>query len=199
MAIDYYTEGNNQFDIKKEIINKIKEFSQNHVTFDAETHTYYFDGQEVDTTASKEAHGEINIPEEYKVVSSRIGNTVDKFGRIFFNNNINEQERLNQLNSIPNLNRMDKNQLFLDFKRFKQYLDDKLGENNYEVVTDEIPIVSKYRCLDKDGKPITKTIGGTIDILVVDNKGNLYIYDMKTKRINNELEWREGTKTGYDK
>ena len=94
---------------------------------------------------------------------------------------------------------MDKNQLFLDFERFKQYLDDKLGENNYEVITDEIPIVSKYRCLDKDGKPITKTIGGTIDILVVDNKGNLYIYDMKTKRINNELEWREGTKTGYDK
>ena len=198
-TIDYYTEGNKQFDIKKEIINKIKEFSQNRVTFDAETHTYYLDGKQVDTTASKEAHGETNIPEEYTVVSSRIGNTVDKFGRIFFNKNISEKERLNQLSSIPNLNRMDKNQLFLDFERFKQYLDDKLGENNYEVVTDEIPIVSKYRCLDKEGKPITKTIGGTIDILVVDNKGNLYIYDMKTKRINTELEWREGTKTGYDK
>ena len=106
--------------------------------------------------------------------SSLIGTTADTIVRDFFGKGVKS--------SYPNMSKEDLINLKEDLNILKQSFDRKFGEGNYNVVTTEFPIAAPITVINKEGKPERKVIAGTMDMLIYDKDGNLYIYDMKTSR-----------------
>lgn len=171
----------------EELLNKIIKDSETnikkHENFDKEgvegSHTYLIkkgkDWVPVDTSVTQLVHGKVDMG-AWGLPSSALGNTVDRFTREYF-------EGKDVLKSnIPNLSKKDKRSLKSDLDKLSQYFDEKFGKGNYKVVTKEFPIAGKYTVINKNGEAEVKTIAGTMDMIIYDNKGNFYILDMKTSR-----------------
>lgn len=177
-----------------DLINRIKEDSEAHITFNEKTHEYFIDGKKADTSVTTLIHGKKDIPELWKVPSSHLGNTVDRFVRAYFMG----RDVLNM--GIPNLSKEGAEALKEDLDRLKARFDAMFGKGNYHVFTDEIRIAGNYRYVDTKGNTITKTVAGTPDMIIVDGDGNFHIYDMKTKRSNPKrgiADWGQGIKEMY--
>lgn len=179
-------------------LNRIIEDTKNHITFDYDTHEYFIDGNKVDMSVTQYIHGGNDIDELWKIPSVRIGNSVDRFVRAYF-----KGEDVLKLD-IPNLGKKGKKYLKEDLDKLVKFLNKKFGVDKdsnplYKVFTDEIHIVGTYNYIDSKGKSVAKTIAGTPDIIIVDNEGNFYIYDIKTKRTNSSSVWKEDTIEGYYK
>lgn len=169
------------------LVQQIIEDSNKRITFDKETHTYVVDGKEADTSVTQYIHGKRDLG-NWGLPSSILGTTVDELTRDYFSGKLKE--------NYPNLTKSQRDNLISDLDRFRKQLDDKFGgRGNYEVVTTEFPIASKYTITEKNGKRTTKIMAGTMDMIVYDKEGNFYIYDMKTSRSG----IRENTKVGYSK
>lgn len=173
------------------LVDRIKEDSKEHITFDPETHTYYVDGNKVDMSVTQFVHQGETIPEAWSVPSSAIGTSLDKAVRFYFQGKDILKE------DIPNMTEQDIKNLKEDLDKLKKALDEQFKGKTYEVVTDEFPIAGRYSYIGKDGKNHELSIAGTMDMLIYDSDGNFYIYDMKTKRTNNSDVWNENTKKGY--
>lgn len=172
-------------------INEVIEDTKKHISFDYDKHEYYIDGKKADMSVTQYIHRNDDINDLWKLPSTRIGNTVDRFVRAYF-----QGEDVLKMD-IPNLSRRDKKSLKEDLDRLKEAFDDKFGEGQYKVITDEIRIAGRYNYIDESGKPQSKTVAGTPDMIIIDNEGNFHIYDMKTKRVNTNSTWGEATTESY--
>lgn len=178
-----------QMQESEELVDRIINDSENtirrHENFDKQgvegSHTYQVkeNGKwvNVDTSVTQYIHGKNVDLGGWGLPSSAIGNTADRFTRAYF-------EGKNVITmDIPNMSLEDKKNLKEDLDNLRHYFDEKFGgRENYRVVTKEFPIAGKVSVIDKQGNAVVKTIAGTMDMLIYDNKGNFYILDMKTTR-----------------
>lgn len=154
-------------------------------------HKYLIDGVEVDYSVTQKIHGEQDLG-KWSLPSSLIGNTADEAARQYFNNDdkltgpipnvINEGEE----NSIQSLED--------DLHKIREYLDKRFGKGRYGVITEEFPIGGTIIVNGEE-----KTIAGTMDMLVYTDTGDIYIFDFKTKRLDNDgnANISENTLNGY--
>ena len=172
--------------VKNEIDEVINGFSQRVKRSDnfEEDHIYYIDGTPADYSVTQKIHGKKDI-DVWGIPSSCLGNTLDDAARTYFENDGNIPNDYH----IPNVTdeensgfgaRDDNSRLHLkeELKKIKSYLDEKFGKGKYGVITNEFPIAGTITVNGQE-----KTIAGTMDMIVYDTKGNIYIYDFKTKRV----------------
>ena len=197
-------EETNKLQESKNLVQRIIEDSENnirrHPDFE-ENHTYQIkrngDWVNVDMSVTEYIHDKLDIG-PYKVPSDAIGNTLDRFVRTYFDKTLSEEEKNTILRNIPNLSKKDRDNLIKDLEILKQSFNN-LFEGEYEIITKEFPIAGNINYIDKNGNSVSKSIAGTMDMMAYDSKGNFYILDMKTKRIDNEINWRKDTFEGYRK
>lgn len=157
----------------KELVDRMIADSREHIKFNPEDHSYTVDGKKADTSVTQFIHGKQDLG-QWGTAASAIGTTADSVTRDFFKGELKDE--------YPNLSDKDLSFLKHDLKSLKNFFDKKFGKDKYTVVTEEFPIASKYTYTDKDGKLKEGVMAGTMDMLIYDNEGNFYIYDMKTSR-----------------
>ena len=156
--------------------NRVRDYyrwQRKHITFDKDSHTYFYDGMPIDYSVTEYkdyVYGKPNILGDYSH-SREMGNSVDALTRDFFS-----KDRDPRNLAYPNLNEERKNQIIRDLERLKKFFDKKFS-GNYKVITTEFPIAGRIKTPDGE-----KTVAGTIDMLIIDGKGNLHILDMKVKK-----------------
>lgn len=153
------------------------EYSRAHIKVDKESHKYYIDGKAADYSVTEYAEsvfGKPVIKGDYSH-SSAVGNTADAVYRDYFDST----KDVYALN-YPNTNAERKAKMIQDAQRFEAYLDKvhgvKDGVRQYKVITREFPIAARFDTPDG-----MKTIAGTMDMIVIDKNGDIWIYDFKAK------------------
>lgn len=174
------------FEEAENLVRRLKEDSKEHIKFNPEDHSYEVDGVKADTSVTQYIHGKKDLG-AWGIPSSAIGTTADTITRDFFAGDLKKE--------YPNMSKKDLRNLVSDLKDLKKYFDKRFGEGKYKIVADEFPIAAKYTVQDKNGNSITKVMAGTMDLFIYDDKGNFYIYDMKTSRSGIS----DGKKEGYSK
>ena len=168
-----FEEENDNMQSAKELVDRMIADSKEHIKFNPEDHSYIVDGRKADTSVTQFIHGKQDLG-KWGTPSSAIGTTADTVTRDFFKGELKD--------SYPNLSKEDLAFLKNDLRKLKAYFDERFGEGNYRVVTTEFPIAAKYTYTDNDGNTKVGIMAGTMDMLIYDNEGNFYIYDMKTSR-----------------
>lgn len=154
-----------------------------------EDHTYYLDGEKVDTSVTEAIHGKRDL-EEWGVPDSALGNSADGTARTYFQYN----GAIPDDYVVPNATPEQRQRFIRNLDALKEYLDNKFGIGKYKVITDEFPIGGIIHTAKGD-----VTVAGTMDMLVFDETGNLYIFDFKTKRDSGTgSDLSDYTKEGYD-
>lgn len=142
----------------------------------ATDHTYYLDGTPIDTSVTQLIHGKQDLG-QWGVVASSLGNTVDEAARVFFDNGGVLPDNY-KLPNYENEGDNSREELINNLNKLKEYLDNRFGAGKYGVITQEFPIGGT---VEVNGE--TKTVAGTMDMLVYTENGDIYIFDFKTKRI----------------
>lgn len=154
-----------------------------------EDHTYYLDGEKVDTSVTEAVHGKRDL-EEWGVPASALGNSADGTARTYFQYN----GAIPDDYVVPNATSEQRRRFIGNLDALKEYLDNRFGIGKYKVITDEFPIGGIIHTAKGD-----VTVAGTMDMLVFDETGNLYIFDFKTKRDSGTgSDLSDYTKEGYD-
>ena len=154
-----------------------------------EDHTYYLDGEKVDTSVTEAVHGKRDL-EEWGLPASALGNSADGTARTYFQYNGAIPDNYVVPNATPEQHR----RFIENLDALKEYLDNRFGIGKYKVITDEFPIGGVIHTAKGD-----VTVAGTMDMLVFDEAGNLYIFDFKTKRDGGTgSDLSDYTKEGYD-
>lgn len=152
-------------------------------------HTYYLDGEKVDTSVTEAIHGKRDF-EEWGVPASALGNSADGTARTYFQYN----GAIPDDYVVPNATPEQRRRFIENLDALKEYLDNRFGIGKYKVITDEFPIGGVIHTAKGD-----VTVAGTMDMLVFDETGNLYIFDFKTKRDSGTgSDLSDYTKEGYD-
>lgn len=152
-------------------------------------HTYYLDGEKVDTSVTEAVHGKRDF-EEWGVPASALGNSADGTARTYFQYN----GAIPNDYVMPNATQEQRRRFIENLDALKEYLDNRFGIGKYKVITDEFPIGGVIHTAKGD-----VTVAGTMDMLVFDETGNLYIFDFKTKRDSGTgSDLSDYTKEGYD-
>lgn len=152
-------------------------------------HTYYLDGEKVDTSVTEAIHGKRDL-EEWGVPASALGNSADSTARTYFQYN----GAIPDDYVVPNATSEQRRRFIGNLDALKEYLDNRFGIGKYKVITDEFPIGGIIHTDKGD-----VTVAGTMDMLVFDETGNLYIFDFKTKRDSGTgSDLSDYTKEGYD-
>jgi len=142
----------------------------------------------------------------WSLPSTSIGNSLDEFGRDVFNgiyDNMTEEQRLQEFEKrYSNSTAKNYEQVFQTLKAFQSKLVSKnqriikLGNSadnqGSAVAAGTITVVMP------DGTEKEIRIAGSLDVLAIDNKGNLHIYDFKTYR-SGSLDIAEAVNKGYDR
>ena len=156
-------------------LRNIYQFGRDHIDFIEGPHEYYVDGTLAvsATQYTERIFGKKNIDSSLYRHSAEIGNTVDRLCREYFDSHFNVEDRF-----YPNLNDERKQQIINDLKRFESYLDQRFGVVNgvkqYKVITSEdLKIAAQMQG--------GELIAGTMDMIVIDVKGNIHIFDFKAK------------------
>lgn len=168
-----FEEENDSMQSAEELVDRMIADSREHIKFNPEDHSYTVDGKKADTSVTQFIHGKQDLG-QWGTAASAIGTTADSVTRDFFKGELKDE--------YPNLSDKDLSFLKHDLKRLRNFFDKKFGKDKYTVVTEEFPIASKYTYTDQDGKLKEGVMAGTMDMLIYDNEGNFYIYDMKTSR-----------------
>lgn len=123
------------------------------------------------------------IKENKKLVSTTIGNSIDKFLRDVFKNIKNAFE------NYKNYGYATKNQYKNLQNQVEEWKIKQEREKNLTFVSDEITVSGTIEMFDPNTKSfITEEVTGTIDMLAYDDNGNFYLYDFKTFRSEDSLE-----------
>lgn len=162
------------------VLNEIKKFNTEHLTFDEDSHIYYIDGVPVDTSVTSVLHGQINEDSQYLKVSSAIGTTHDTIARDYLGSPKVVKT------DYPNMSKEDVENFHKELDKLVRHLDSRFGRGQYDIVTDESMLRMVGR-ININGQ--YKTIAGTMDMLVIDRNGNFHIFDFKTNRANNHTEF----------
>ena len=115
-----------------------------------------------------------------------VGNYFDTFARLYYNNpNLTQEQFENELKKRKDYNQLsqiDVKDLFegskTRFLAIKKQIQIDLKDNNLVFITDNIFVHSDFKNGEWDG------IAGILDMVVVNSKGKVYIYDFKTKSEN---------------
>lgn len=163
----------------KEVTEKIEEYrtkSKGNIIFNPKDHSYTIRTTEGEIKAdySVTEWGEVlfgkpNIKGDYSH-SQEIGTSVDKFGRAY----------LGDKNPKSDKDFLEEKKLKDQFEKIKNKLKEKHGKDSI-FITAEMPMVG-YFPLEINGKLKNVFIGGTPDLIVVDNLGKVHIYDFKVKK-----------------
>lgn len=105
--------------------------------------------------------------------STSIGNTQDAIVRDFFAGTLKD--------SYPNITQ----QALANFVRQLQFFKDDLDSKNITIVSEDIMAIGNITMTDSEGTEKVIKAAGTLDLFGYDDKGNFYIFDMKTLRANN--------------
>ena len=193
---DYNTEDFNFYEQKDpvtESYNKlmaVKEAFKSRIKFDRKTHTYTVYDSAEDKKSDTGGHRAISVTQylygkkdigAWGVPSSALGNTNDTIIRDFFHNSLKK--------SYPNLNSTQLRNFVEDLEQLRDYLKSVHGEN-CRIITEEFPIAGRYTVMVK-GKPEVRYLAGTMDMIVIDENGKYWGYDMKAKRSGVKSEDRE--------
>ena len=133
--------------------------------------------------------------------STRIGNSLDSFGRDVFNgkfDSMSEEEMREALKDYSNSTVENYIECYHALKAFEQRLLDKgqvivRTDGTNQITTKGILKVK----VNGESKPKQVRVAGTLDVLAIDKEGNLHIYDFKTSR--KELTEERGKDKGYDR
>lgn len=125
-----------------------------------------------------------------KTPSTNIGTGLDELGRDFMADRItfdpNDKKHPYRVEGVPvedvypNIN-IDSAISYLNQWR---ELKSKLDKRGINIIPREVVAKGQLNIKDKDGKDHTINVAGTLDLLGYDNKGNWYIFDMKTYHSN---------------
>ena len=128
-----------------------------------------------------ELYGKSTIDKDWGLVSSVIGTEIDNAVRTYFQDDVESYKDFEQYakRHLPNLYKQGDDtlrHLWRNLVSLHTYILNEYGEN-CRIITDEFPLVANYTLNDKSG-----VVVGTMDMLVIDEEGNLHILDMKTTR-----------------
>lgn len=158
------------------------------ITFKRKTHTYTVNGRQADfsVTQFKDfVFGTTRTTNDFLEISSRLGNTHDTFLRDYFADDVKS--------SYPNLNQEQIKKLKIQAAKFKSLLEKTYGEDAI-FITDE-DLLKVAATVHFDGKDYV--VAGTMDMVVIDNKGKIHIIDFKTHRANISEELSQDSKEEY--
>lgn len=106
--------------------------------------------------------------------STALGNTADIIVRDFFAGELKD--------SYPNITKEVMQHFIKQLEDFKKDLDSK----GIHIVSKEVMAHGVITVTDNDGKEHKLAVAGTLDLFGYDDKGNYYIFDMKTTRNHEE-------------
>ena len=158
------------------------------IKFKKSTHSYIVNGVKADfsVTEFKDfVFGNTRDNNDFLEISSRLGNTHDAFLRDYFANELKD--------SYPNLTSKQIEKLKIQAAKLEALLTETYGEDAI-FITDE-DLLRTAAKVTYDGKEYT--VAGTMDMVVIDNKGNIHIVDFKTKRANISEELDEDKISEY--
>ena len=143
----------------------------------------------------------------WSLPSTSIGNSLDEFGRDVFNgiyDKMTEEQRLQEFEKrYDNSTAKNYEEVYKALKAFQSKLKDKnqriikLGntvDNQGSAVAAGIINVTM-----SDGSTKQIRVAGSLDILAIDNQGNLHIYDFKTYHSKSKLSITDAVSKGYDR
>lgn len=174
----------------EEKLNNVRKEFESKIKFDRKTHTYTVYDSAEDKKSDTGGHRAISVTQylygkkdigAWGVPSSALGNTNDTIIRDFFHNSLKK--------SYPNLNSTQLRNFVEDLEQLRDYLKSVHGEN-CRIITEEFPIAGRYTVMVK-GKPEVRYLAGTMDMIVIDENGKYWGYDMKAKRSGVKSEDRE--------
>lgn len=188
----------------EKIFDDAIDINQKHIIFNENEHTYTIDGTVTDYTVTGLAHPmereeetrtiEIDGKEQtvagFLEVSSSLGRTYDEIARDLLGLLTNPFEE-----SYANTSTEQRDAFIHSLETFI----DKLGErdefkNGMKFITNE-DALRVYGKVKVNGK--WKTVAGTMDMIIIDSKGDVHIVDFKTKRTNRGNKFFEDTLQGY--
>ena len=181
------------------IISHSKSTIKKHKNFDKEgvegSHTYLIKVNDewipVDSSVTQ-LDGPKDIG-KWALPSTKIGTSLDTFVRDFFQLEPDKRNTITRKN-YTNLTLEHKKALLEDLTKIVERFDELYGKGAWGVETREFPIAGKYY-YDDNGVSRYKTVAGTMDMIVYDDKGNFHIYDFKTVRSN----LNKGKTEGYNR
>lgn len=119
-------------------------------------------------------------------VSGRLGNTHDEMLRDFFNGEMKD--------SYTNISTNQLKAFEKEAQKLKEELQQEFGRDAI-FITDE-DLLRVAATINNDGN--NYLVAGTMDMIVIDNKGTIHIVDFKTKRANADKDLDEGKLKGYN-
>jgi len=138
--------------------------------------------------------------------SSRIGNSIDEFGRDVFNgvfDSMSEEERKEAFGDYDNSTVENYENAYRAFKAFEARLAEK-GQTIIKTGTREDPghiTAAGVLNVKVNNNGVVETrqvrVAGTLDVLALDQNGNLHIYDFKTHR--SAFDSKIAASRGYDR
>ena len=149
----------------------------NVVKFIEKTHTYIVNGKQADHSVTQLKDLLLGVKHDNNTfldIASRLGSSHDAILRDFFS-----EEGLKD--SYPNISTEQLRALKFEARKLKRKIERQLNDSNLMFITDE-SLLRVAGEVTYNGK--TYTVAGTMDMAVIDSKGNLYIVDFKTKRAN---------------
>lgn len=173
----------------KDKLNEVIKEISDRVHFDKESHIYTVypsardkkegtNGKKAISVSQYLYGKKKDIEEGWAIPSLALGNTNDAVIRDYFNNNLQK--------SYPNMNAEQLKAFIQDIKKLERKFKEIHGEDCI-VITKEFPIVGQYT-VTVNGKSRTKYIAGTMDMIVIDENGKYWGYDMKAKRSGMKVE-----------
>jgi len=168
---------------------EVANWNRQHMTFDRGSHKYTVDGEtnkySVSELASVLLYGEKSEANGNMVASGTVGTTVDDLLRALLSNTFREEDYthlspdlINQAKQIAKDIRKELNNTF---------------KNGYHIITDEATLMTCGYVNDPfTGEKVL--IAGTMDMVVIDNKGVSHLYDFKTHKSNYDKEIKDTDK-----
>ena len=168
---------------------EVADWNRQHMTFDRSYHKYTVDGETNKYSVSELAnillYGEKSEANGNMVASGTVGTTVDDLLRALLDNTFREEDYnhlspdlINQAKQIAKDIRKELNNTF---------------KNGYHIITDEAALMTCGYVNDPfTGEKVL--IAGTMDMVVIDNKGVSHLYDFKTHKSNYDKEIKDTDK-----
>ena len=163
------------------------------IKFNPKNHSYIIDGVKNDFSVTeyrdfirtgKRKSGNTNF---YLEVSSRLGTTHDEMLRDFFSGK-------GLQDSYTNMNSTQIEKFKKEAQKLKENLQNEFGEDVVFITDEDLLRVAATMNINGNNY----LVAGTMDMIVIDNKGNIHIVDFKTKRANSSKDLDEGKLTGYN-
>lgn len=145
------------------------------IKFNNKDHSYTINGKRADYSVTQFRdfiYDENKEENDYLSISSRLGTTHDAILRDYFAEDLKSD--------YPNVTKSQIREIVKQAVKLERLLKKQYGENAIFITNENLlKIASKVTFDNKE-----YTVAGTMDMVVIDDKGNIHIVDFKTKRAN---------------